>query len=194
MAAKANELAERVDRVVAALVPFCVAKVIKVEEPRGARSSIGHRLSAWRARMNRPRLCRPSLKITRHTDGTRASHFTFEVWNPFVGTYQAVNSIEDGVVRVGELANLICMMWLQRHPKRDALADVPEAVEIDGSHWAEVRINAATFKSYDTRYNERPVWARATGMRQAAAAICSRVGCALPATTRSDERATGVPG
>ena len=50
------------------------------------------------------------------------------MWNPFVSDYQSVDSIEDALRRVGELAELICGMWLQRHPKQDALADVPDAV------------------------------------------------------------------
>ena len=56
--------------------------------------------------------------------------------------------------------------------------DVPAAAEIDGLRWAELRISATTFRSYDTRSDDRPVWARATGMKQAAA-ICSKVGYAL---------------
>src|SRR5690348_7911875 len=38
-------------------------------------------------------------------------------------------------------------MWLERQPKRDALMDVPAAAEVDGSHWAELRISATTFRS-----------------------------------------------
>jgi hypothetical protein len=135
--------------------------------------------------VNRRRLHRPSLKITRRADRRRASHFGFEVWNPFVSDYQSVDSIEDALRRVGELAELICGMWLQRHPKQDALADVPDAVATDGSRWAEFRINATTFRSYDTRYDDRPAWARAAGLTQAAATTCARVGYAVPVSTAS---------
>ena len=135
--------------------------------------------------MNRRRLCRPSLKITRYPDQRRTSHFSVEVWNPFIGAYQPVDTVEDGLTRVGELADLIGRMWLQRHPKRDVLADVPDGVKKDGDHWAELRINATTFRSYDTRYDDRPTWARAIGMEQAAATICAKVGYALPMTTAS---------
>ena len=57
--------------------------------------------------MNRRRLCRPSLKITQYADQRRASQFRVEVWNPFRAEYQPASSLEDGVTRVSELANLI---------------------------------------------------------------------------------------
>ena len=84
------------------------------------------------------------------------------------------------MARVAELADLICRMWLQRHPKRDVLVDVPDAAATDGTRWAEFRINATTFESYDTRYDDRPGWARAAGMTQAAATTCTRVGYIPP--------------
>lgn len=98
----------------------------------------------------------------------------------FAGAYQPVGSVEDGLARVAALADLICRMWLQRHPKRDVLIDVPSAVAADGERWAEFRINATPIRSYDARYDDRPAWARATGMTQAAATTCTRVGYASP--------------
>lgn len=131
----------------------------------------------WRRRVNRQQLSRQSLKITRQADQKPAT-FVVEVWNPFVGTYQPVNSVEDGLARVGELVNLICRMWEQRHPKREILVDVPDPPVTEGQ-WAEFRINASMFKSYNTRYDGRPAWARTAGMTQAAAATCTHVGYAL---------------
>jgi len=133
--------------------------------------------------MNRRKLCRPSLRITQSANRIWPSQLRFEVWNPFLGTYQVLDSVDDATKRVGELADLICRMWLQRHPKRDALADVPDALATDGSRWAEFRINATTFRSYDTRNDGRPAWTKATGMVQAVTAVCARVGCAHPMTT-----------
>ncbi len=132
--------------------------------------------------MNRNRPHRPSLKITRHTD--QASSFGFEVWSPFTANYQKVDTMEDGLRRVGELADLICQMWVQRHPKQDTLADAPDSNEVETAEWAEFRINATTFRSYDTRRSDRPNWMRATGITQAAEATCSRVGYvrAMPGT------------
>ena len=126
--------------------------------------------------MNRRVLCRPSLKITRSGDQTEANRFCVEVWNPFLHEYQAINSVQEGVTRVDELANLIGRMWVERHPKLDNLRDVPNAAAMDGRRWAEFRINATTFRSYDTRSDDRRSWTRATGIKQAATAICTKVG------------------
>jgi hypothetical protein len=135
--------------------------------------------------MNRRRVSRPSLKITRQGDLQRDSRFIVEVWNPFVSAYQRAGSVEEGLERVNELASLICRMWLQGHPKRDVLVDVPDAVGTDGARWAELRINATTIKSYDTRYHGRSEWARVAGMKQAAALTCTRVGYAPSVSTAS---------
>jgi hypothetical protein len=126
--------------------------------------------------MNRQRLRRPSLRITRHADETRTNSFGFEVWSPFVGEYQKVDTIEDGLRRLDELAALIGQMWLQRHPKQYDLADAPDVDATDAGHWAEFRINATTFRSYDTRRFDRPNWMRAAGMSQAAETTCGKVG------------------
>jgi hypothetical protein len=132
--------------------------------------------------MNRRGLCRPSLKITRSGDHAEANGFCVEVWNPFLHEYPPINSVEEGLARVADRANLIGRMWLERHPKRDALKDVPSDTAIDGRRWAELRINATTFRSYDTRSDDRLTWAKATGMKQAAMTICSKVGYVLPST------------
>jgi hypothetical protein len=121
-------------------------------------------------------LSRPSLKITRHEGQTSPDNFTFEVWSPFTGSYQPAASIEEGLQRADELASLICQMWLQKHPKHRALTDTPDADVIDSLEWAEVRVNATRYRSYDTRRFDRPTWVRATGMAQAAETICNRVG------------------
>ena len=126
--------------------------------------------------MNRQRPRRPSLKITRYADQTSTNSFGFEVWSPFTANYQKVDSIEEGLRRVDELAGLICQMWLQRHPKQDTLADAPEADGADTVQWAEFRINATTYRSYDTRRFDRPTWMRATGMIEAAETTCNEVG------------------
>ena len=130
--------------------------------------------------MIRQALRRPSLRITRHADQTRTSSFTFEVWSPFTADYQPVESMEAGLRRIDQLAGLICQMWLQRHPKQDALTDAPVADGTDTTEWAEFRINATTYRSYDTRRHDRPGWARATGLLHATETTCARVGFALP--------------
>jgi hypothetical protein len=127
--------------------------------------------------MTSRRTCRPSLKITRYADADVEGYFCCEVWIPFVGVYQRVDSVEDGETRVGELAHLIYRMRLRRHPKQDALIDVPETAVVEGGSWAEFRVNASTLRTYDTRSDDRPEWVRATGMMQASAAIRNKVGC-----------------
>ncbi len=130
--------------------------------------------------MNRQRLSRASLKITRHADRDRSDAFIFEVWSPFTGRYQQVDSIDIGLRRIDELTGLICQMWLRRHPKQDALIDVPDPVGGDGVQWAEFRVNGTTFRSYDTRGFDRQGWMRAAGLLQAAKTTCGMVGYALP--------------
>jgi hypothetical protein len=128
---------------------------------------------------------RPTLKITRYEVQTSPDNFSFEVWSPFTGSYQPVISIEDGLQRVDELANLICQMWLQGHPKYGALTDAPDADLIDRIEWAELRVNATRYRSYDTRRFDRPTWVRTTGMAQAIETTCNRVGYTRPKATVS---------
>lgn len=123
---------------------------------------------------------RPSLKITRRVDEQPTGSLAFEVWSPFVGSYQPVASVEAGLRRIDQLARLICQMRARGHKKQDQLADVPDVAPSDGSRWAEFRVSATTFRSYDTRRNDRPRWTRAIGMLQAAEATCASVDCALP--------------
>lgn len=136
--------------------------------------------------MIRQKLYRPSLKVTRHTDQHRADDYTFEVWSPFTGTYQIVDSIEDGMRRVDQLATLIREMWLRQHPKQNKLADVPDTATADTSEWAEFRINATTYPSYDTRHRNQLRWVRASGLDQAAKTTCATMGCALPRPSRDE--------
>jgi hypothetical protein len=130
--------------------------------------------------VNRQRLSRPSLRITRQAHRGETDGFVFEIWNPFIGSYQPIASILDGMRRVEELAGLIGQMFLQRHPKQDALADVPDADSAEGIQWAEFRICATTHRSYETRRFDRPVWMRATGLTQATETTCAKVGYAPP--------------
>jgi hypothetical protein len=124
------------------------------------------------------RLARPSLKVTGRTEEPPASRFTFEVWNPFLRSYQPVASVEDGVLRVGELADLISRMRARQHPKLALLEDVPEADLIDRTCWAELRINPTIPRGCDTRQDDYPAWTQAGGLVQATQIVCARVGCA----------------
>ena len=130
-------------------------------------------------------LCRPSFRLTRRTNKGQPSDFIAEVWNPFLHAYQPVASVQDGLRRIGELADLIGRMWSRRHPKRDALEDVPNPATSNEERWAEFRVNGTVFRSYDTRYNDRPAWVKSAGMMEAATTICTRMGHAPPASTAS---------
>jgi hypothetical protein len=125
-------------------------------------------------------LTRPSLKITRQAGQAQEGVLVFEVWNPFTGNYQPVDSIKDAMRRIHELATLICQMGLQRHPKQHLLADVPEVQASDDTEWAEFRVNATTSRSYDTRRFDKPDWLRAIDLMHAAETTCTKVGCMLP--------------
>lgn len=126
-----------------------------------------------------PRPARPSLRITRHLDRDAPDYFTVEIWSPFTACYQPVDSIDEGLRRLEELAKLIGQMWLQRHPKRIALIDPPDANELDGTQWAELRRNA-TEGRYDTRGFDRMTWAAAAGPAAAIETTCSGVGYLRP--------------
>ncbi len=128
--------------------------------------------------MIRTPTARPSLKVSGDSATTPASRFVFEVWNPFARAYQPIDTMDEGLRRVRELAALICRMVLLRHPKLMLLADVPEVDMRVGERWAEVRITATTYRSYDTRRDDRPRWAPAMGLAQATEAIRTRVGYA----------------
>jgi hypothetical protein len=130
--------------------------------------------------VNRYRLSRPSLKITRQPCGRESDTFVIEVWNPFTGGYQLADTVDHAMRRVEELAELIHQMRLKGHPKRHALVDTPDANTTDELQWAEFRINASTCRSYDTRRFDRPIWMRETSLAQAAKITCAKVGCAVP--------------
>jgi hypothetical protein len=46
-------------------------------------------------------------------------------------------------------------MRLQRHRKQDELADAPDTDSTDTAKWGEFRINASTYRTYDTRWHDR---------------------------------------
>ena len=137
----------------------------------------------------RYQLPHPSLKVTRRAEEARASRFVCEVWNPFLRTYQPVASVEEGVLRVGKLADLISRMWTRQHAKLELLEDVPDADLIDRARWAELRINPAIPRGCDTRQDDNPAWSQAAGLVQATDTICIRVGCTPQTASTSHQTA-----
>ena len=100
--------------------------------------------------------------------------------HPFTGSYQLADTVQHAMRRVEELASLIYQMRLRRHPKRNVLADAPDVNWSADLQWAEFRINAATYPSYDTRHFDRPSWMRETDLAHAVKITCTKVGCAMP--------------
>lgn len=130
--------------------------------------------------MDRHRLGRPSLKITRQRNPNEGNTFVVEVWNPFIGTYQLAETVKLAMQRVEELASLICQMRIQRHAKRNMLTDPPDVDGTDDLQWAEFRINASTYRSYDTRCFDRRSWSREAGLTYAVNKTCARISYATP--------------
>ena len=127
--------------------------------------------------MTTPRLSRPSLKISRSEAHNTAERFAFDVWSPFTGHYQAVSSLDDGLRRIEQMAGLIHEMWARKHPRQADLMDTPQPGVTDGGLWAEFRVNATTFRSYDTRRSGREMWLRANGGKDVVTEmICTSVG------------------
>jgi hypothetical protein len=127
--------------------------------------------------MQTERLRRPTLKITLRVDPRQTSSFVFEVWNPFAGLYQQVDSVADGLRRVEELSRLIWQMWQSKHPRQTMLEDVPEPDGTGRELWAEFRVNPTTKRSFETRRKDRTGWLKADSMLLAAETICAKVGC-----------------
>lgn len=139
----------------------------------------------------RYQLVRPSLRLATRTDAPPGDRLACAVWNPFLRTYQPVASVEDGVQRVGELADLIGRMWTRQHPKLALLEDVPEADLIERARWAELRINPTIQRGCDTRQDDHPAWEQAVGLVQATATICERVG--VSAADSASHRVDALP-
>ena len=68
--------------------------------------------------VNRHRLSRPSLKITRQRSLSEADAFVVEVWNPFTGSYQLADTVNMRCDVWKNLPDLIYQMRLRRHPKQ----------------------------------------------------------------------------
>ena len=134
----------------------------------------------WERDLNRQPAIRPSFRIVRA--GSSAESFSFEIWNPFTGTYQPVSSMEQGLRRVEQLSALIRQMWLHSHPKRSLLIDVPTPRGNGGNDgpdlyaWAEFRISASAYRTYDTRRSDRLAWIRVAGMTEATERTCGTIG------------------
>lgn len=123
-------------------------------------------------------MSRPSLKITRHDDRPPPEGITFEVWNPITAVYEPVPTLDDGLFRVGELAEQVRVMWVQRDPVVASLQDTPDPVEDDDSEWAELRVSGQANRVYETRNFDQTEWKKAMSRSAAIDTICNEVGFA----------------
>ena len=124
-------------------------------------------------------MSRPSLKITRHDDRKPPLDVAFEVWNPIVGSYEQMASLDHGLKRQSELAEKVRMMWVQQDPARLSLKDVPDPSDDDDTEWAEFRVSAQANRVYETRNFDQPGWKKAMNRTAAIETICNEVGYVL---------------
>jgi hypothetical protein len=119
---------------------------------------------------------RPSLKITRHDDREPPGDVAYEVWSPFTGTYEPQSSLDDGLLRVGELAEQVRQMWVRHDPTLSSLKDAPDPAEDDETEWAEFRVSAQARLVYETRNFDQRGWQKATNRGAAIETICNEIG------------------
>lgn len=82
----------------------------------------------------------------------------FEVWNPITGSYEPKASLDDGLFRMGEVAEQVRVMWVQHDPARAFLKDAPDPAEDDDTEWAEFRVSAQAKLVYETRNFDQRAW------------------------------------
>ena len=90
-------------------------------------------------------MSRPSLRITRHDDQDPPEQIVFEVWNSLAGVYEPMHTLDTGLFRLAELAELaeqVRVMWVQHDPRRNSLKEAPDPAENDDSERAELRVSA----------------------------------------------------
>jgi hypothetical protein len=119
---------------------------------------------------------RPTLKIGRHDEQEPPWNVSLEVWNPIVGSYESMASLDDGLFRLGDLAEQMRVMWMRHEPARTSLKDAPDPVHDGDSEWAELRVSGQANSVYETRNFDQHGWKKATGRTAAIETICNEVG------------------
>jgi hypothetical protein len=118
----------------------------------------------------------PSLKITRHDGRDPPGDVAFEVWNPFTAAYEPQSSLDDGLLRVGELAKQVRQMWVRHDPALSALKDTPDATEGDETEWAEFRVSAQPRLVHETRNFDQRGWQKTMNRSAVVETICNEIG------------------
>ena len=123
-----------------------------------------------------PTVSKSTLKITRHDDQEPPWNVSFAVWNPITASYESMASLDDGLFRLGDLAEQVRLMWVRHDPARTSLKDAPDPAHDDDSEWAELRASAQANRVYETRKFDQTGWKKATGRTAAIETICNEVG------------------
>ena len=131
-------------------------------------------------RKTAPTMSRPSLRITRHDDQDPPEQIVFEVWNPLVGVYEPMDTLDAGLFRLAELVEQVRVMWVQHDPRRESLKEAPDPVENGDSEWAELRVSAQASGVYETRNFDQPAWEKAASRAAAIQTTCDETGYAPP--------------
>lgn len=121
-------------------------------------------------------MSRPSLRITRHDNREPPDDISFEVWNPSTAVYESVTSLDAGLFRLGELAEQVRLIWVQRDPAMASLKEAPDPAEDDETEWAEFRVSAQTTRVYETRNFDQTEWKKAMSRSAAIDTTCNEVG------------------
>ena len=125
-------------------------------------------------------MSRPSLKIIRHDDREPPEDVTFEVWNPITANFEQMTSLNDGLLRLDELAERVRLMWVRLDRARACLKDAPDPAKDDDNEWAELRVNAQANRVYETRNFDQREWKKAMRMTAAVETICMELGYIRP--------------
>jgi hypothetical protein len=123
---------------------------------------------------------RPSLRIIRHDDRQPPGDVTFEVWDPIAARYEPMAALDDGLLRLDDLAERVRLMWVQHDPPRTSLKDAPDPADDDNSEWAELRVSSGANRVYETRNFDQKGWKKAMSRSVAVETICNEVGYVPP--------------
>ena len=123
---------------------------------------------------------RPSLKIIRHDDREPPEDVTFEVWNPITANSEQMTSLNDGLLRLDELAERVRLMWVRLDRARAYLKDAPDSAEDDHREWAEFRVSVQANRVYETRNFDQRAWKKAMSGSAAVETTCNELGYVPP--------------
>ena len=96
--------------------------------------------------------------------------------NPIVASYDPMASLDDGLFKLGELAEQGRVMWVRHDPARMSLKDAPDPAHDNDREWAELRVSAHANRMYETRTFDQHGWKEAASRTAAIEMICNEIG------------------